>query len=280
MTLDDRLLGLLQYIEANLAKPLHARELAAQVHCSEFHFQRWFQSKCHLPVAAYIRLLRLQRAATALAYRDTPVTLLAQEAGYQNTESFSRAFKRWLAQSPTEFRQQPDWQYWASQTELNTLTVAEPQTVEIVDFPTTSIALKIHQGPESLLGQSIREFIGWRKANGLPPQQHATFNLLYADPRVCPPEEYRFGLAVEISREIAPNSSHIVASEINGGRCALIRWQGHDAHIAALVDYLYGDWLPQSGYSLRNHPIFLQRRRFFPDVPAHEAETDIFLPLN
>ena len=280
MTLDQRLLVLLQYIEKNLEQSLSVAELAAQVHCSEYHFQRWFQSKCQLPVMSYIRLLRLQRAASALAYRDTPVTILAQTAGYQNTESFSRAFRRWLAQSPTEFRQQPDWQYWASQSESKMPPITTYPAVEIVDFPTTSIALKIHQGPEAFLGQSIREFISWRKANRLPPQHFATFNLLYADPRSCDPAEYRFGLAVAVPNAIAANDSQIIAGEIQGGRCALIRWQGSDEQISSLVDYLYRDWLGQSGFTLRDQPIFLQRRRFFPDVPVHEAETDIFLPLN
>lgn len=280
MTLDQRLVGLLQYIEANLDQPLSVRLLAAQVHCSEYHFQRWFHSQCQMPVVAYIRMLRLQRAAAALAYRETPVTLLAQDAGYQNTESFSRAFRRWLAQSPTEFRQQPDWQFWANQSE-QTMALPNPfAEVEVVDFPTTRIALKVHQGPEALLGQSIRDFIGWRKANRLPPQRHATFNLLYEDPRCCEPADYRFGLAVAIDGDVAENDIGIVASEIIGGRCARIRWQGSDAQIGPLVAYLYREWLPQSGFSWREHPIFLQRRRFFPDVPAHEAETDIFLPLN
>ncbi len=279
MTLDQRLSGLLQFIETNLDKPLGVRQLAEQVHCSEYHFQRWFQSQCQMPVASYIRLLRLQRAATALAYRETPVTLLAQEAGYQNAESFSRAFRRWLAQSPSEFRQQPDWLYWASKSEQTMPLVPQYPQVEVVDFPTTRIALKVHKGPETLLGQSIREFINWRKANGLPPQRHATFNLLYEDPRCCEPADYRFGLAVAVDGEVAENDAQIVESEISGGPCARIRWQGSDAQIGPLVEYLYTVWLPQNGFSLRDQPIFLQRRRFFPDVPAHEAETDIFLPL-
>lgn len=280
MRLDERLTGLLHYIEENLESALSVRELAAYVHCSEFHFQRWFQSHCHISVVSYIRLLRLQRAATALAYRDTPVTLLALEAGYQHTESFSRAFKRWLAQSPSEFRQQPDWQYWASQTQQTPQATLVPPPVELVDFPTTAIALKIHHGPEFMLGQSIRDFIQWRKAQQLPPARYATFNVLYEDPRSCPPEDYRFGLAVACAGDIAENPEQIHASSLEGGRCAKLSWQGHDDQIGPLVDYLYRDWLKQTSHTMRDAPIFLQRRRFFPDVPAHLAETDIFLPLN
>jgi AraC family transcriptional regulator len=38
-------------------------------------------------------------------------------------------------------------------------------------------------------------------------------------------------------------------------------------------------WLPDSGESPGDFPLFFQRITFFPDVPEHEAATDIFLPL-
>jgi AraC family transcriptional regulator len=33
------------------------------------------------------------------------------------------------------------------------------------------------------------------------------------------------------------------------------------------------------GEALRDFPVFFQRVIFFPDVPEHEAVTDVFLPL-
>ena len=43
--------------------------------------------------------------------------------------------------------------------------------------------------------------------------------------------------------------------------------------------HLYAHWLPTSGEELRDFPLFMQRVKFFPDVPDGEAETDIYLPL-
>jgi AraC family transcriptional regulator len=45
------------------------------------------------------------------------------------------------------------------------------------------------------------------------------------------------------------------------------------------VRFLYATWLPASGQEPREFPLYLQRIRFFPDVPEHEAVTDVFLPL-
>jgi AraC family transcriptional regulator len=43
--------------------------------------------------------------------------------------------------------------------------------------------------------------------------------------------------------------------------------------------HLYASWLPTSGEELRDFPLFMQRLKFFPDVPDSEAQTDIYLPL-
>ena len=45
------------------------------------------------------------------------------------------------------------------------------------------------------------------------------------------------------------------------------------------AEFLYGRWLPASGEEARDFPLYAQRVRFFPDVPEHEAVTDVFLPL-
>ena len=120
---------LLALIEA-ADEPLTLTELSARSGYSAWHLHRQFRFYCGMPLQSYQRLLKLQRAATALAYRQTPVTELALEAGYQHAESFSRAFARWLGQAPAQFRQQPDWLYWAEQTEqLNQIAVSDAPTL-------------------------------------------------------------------------------------------------------------------------------------------------------
>jgi len=38
-------------------------------------------------------------------------------------------------------------------------------------------------------------------------------------------------------------------------------------------------WLHLSGETLRDFPLILHRIQLFPDVPEHEAVTDVMLPL-
>jgi AraC family transcriptional regulator len=71
----------------------------------------------------------------------------------------------------------------------------------------------------------------------------------------------------------------VVAKVIPGGRCALLRHLGSEDTLGGTIRYLYSHWLPRSGAEPRDFPLFLQRVVFFPEVPEHEAITDVFLPL-
>lgn len=151
--------------------------------------------------------------------------------------------------------------------------------VNIVDFDDTRVAVLEHRGDPSLIGDSVRRLIAWRKETGLTPKVSATFTILYDDPTTTPPAEFRLDLCAATQREILPNDAGIVIKTIPGGRCALLRHIGSDDNLGAAAHYLYADWLPQSGEELRDFPLYCQRVTFFPDVPEHEAITDIYLPL-
>jgi AraC family transcriptional regulator len=152
------------------------------------------------------------------------------------------------------------------------------EDVRIIDFPQTRVALLEHRGDPALLGDSVRRFIAWRRRHHLPPALAATYNLWYDDPERTAAKHFRLGLCVATEQEIAPDGSGIVPFRIPGGRCALRRLTGPQDTLKRSAAWLYGQWLPQSGMEPRDFPLILQRLRFFPEVPEHEAISDL-LPL-
>jgi AraC family transcriptional regulator len=151
--------------------------------------------------------------------------------------------------------------------------------VRIVNVPDTSVAVLEHRGDPALIGESIRRFIAWRKAAGLPPKVSATFNILYDDPHNTPPAAFRLDLCAATPVGVAPNDAKIVSKVIPGGRRAVLLHVGSDDRFAEALSYLYRVWLPESGEESGDFPLYCQRVTFFPDVPEHEAITDFFLPL-
>ncbi len=284
-----RLHQVIAYIDAQKQHDDFSLEQLSQIAAlSKFHFQRQFSAQFGISVAHYIQLSRLKRAAHLLAYRPQKSVLdVALDSDYQSPESFARTFKQLSGQSPSSFRKQPVWPAWHIALQpLETLrsTLTMPQIdlgqVTIIDVPATRIAVLAHHGDPILLGDSIRRFIAWRKQHGLPPARHATFNLLYNDPKTTPASDFRLDLAVATDIEISANESGIYASSIPAGRCAYLRHIGTEESLVATFTTLYRDWLPDSGEELRDFPLYLQRIAFFPDVAENDAITDIFLPLS
>ena len=151
--------------------------------------------------------------------------------------------------------------------------------VRIVDFKATRVAVLEHRGDPVLIDHSVRVFIGWRRSVGLSPKISATYNIFYDSPTEAVPENFRLDLCAAIQQDVAPNDAGVVVKVIPGGRCAVLRHIGSDEGLGEDMFYLCANWLPQSGEERRDFPVYCQRVRFFPEVPEHEAVTDIFLPL-
>jgi AraC family transcriptional regulator len=150
--------------------------------------------------------------------------------------------------------------------------------VQIVDFPATRIAVVEHRGPPDREHESARRLIEWRLANRLPPERHRTFGIHYTDPRTTPPADHRVDFAVEYDDDVSPNPQGVVSRLIPAGRCAVAQHVGSRENVSAAV-YLYDVWLPRSGQSLRDFPIFFHYVNVGPNVRPHEMVTDVYLPL-
>ena len=83
-----------KYIARHLDEPLSLETLSAIAHSSPYHFHRQFSAYTGIPLYRYIQWLRLRRACWRLAFnpRDKVIDI-ALDAGFQNAESFSRAFR-------------------------------------------------------------------------------------------------------------------------------------------------------------------------------------------
>jgi AraC family transcriptional regulator len=68
-------------------------------------------------------------------------------------------------------------------------------------------------------------------------------------------------------------------SVIPGGLCALVRHLGSHYRICESIYPLYRDWLPHSGETLRDFPLYSHDLNLMPLTPEHELIKDIYLPL-
>ncbi|ARN19718.1 AraC family transcriptional regulator [Piscinibacter gummiphilus] len=285
-----RMQRVLEHIDQHLDDDLDLETLSRVAVWSKFHFHRQFSATFGLTVHRYIQLTRMKRASYQLAYRsEQSVTDVALDAGYDAPDAFARAFRQQVGQAPSVFRNGADWASWFAafeplnnaRSKLMTRTFTLDD-VTLREEPATPVAIMKHRGDPAMFGATLQRFIAWRKANGLHPRHHATFNVWRSEKSPADPADYDVDLCVGIDphqQTVQREGERIERGAIPGGRCAVLRVVGHTDDLEPAALFLYRTWLPASGETLRDFPIYCRRLSFFPEVAEHEAVAELFLPL-
>lgn len=94
----------INYIEAHITEEIDYEAVAAESFSSSFHFQRVFSILCGYTLGEYIRNRRLSLAGEELAAGKAKVIDVAFKYGYENPESFARAFQKFHGITPSQAR--------------------------------------------------------------------------------------------------------------------------------------------------------------------------------
>lgn len=276
-----KIVAICDYIALHLDDDLNVELLSQVAHFSKYHFHRQFQVVTGVNVSRYILLMRLKRASYRLVFNvNERITDIALDAGFENSESFSRAFKKAFNQTPSQFRLTPNWPQWSNEYEKVQLTRNDPLNVDITTRTVTKIAVFEHLGAANTLNNSIQKFIAWRKATQESPVATSeTFGIPYNDPNTVPAAQFHFDICGSIVKEVQPNTDGVITKSIPGGRFAKIRHLGSHQLMDDKIYQFYREWLPTSGENLRDFPLFFHYINLFPEVSESELITDIYFAL-
>ena len=92
------------WIADNLDDDLRVEALAGRAAMSPRNFARFFRRETGMTPAAYVEVLRVERARQRLEEGPDPVELVAAECGFGTPETMRRAFARRVGVAPAEYR--------------------------------------------------------------------------------------------------------------------------------------------------------------------------------
>lgn len=101
---EARLRRVLEYIRENVAEELSLEDLANIACLSVFHFCRAFKSSTSSTPFEYVSNVRIQVAKDLLLNRQNSIDDVAHAVGFASGASFSRAFKKIVGCSPSQYR--------------------------------------------------------------------------------------------------------------------------------------------------------------------------------
>jgi transcriptional regulator GlxA family with amidase domain len=96
----------ISHLEANYREPVALDQLAQIAHMSNRNFVRSFQAAIGSSPIAYLIQLRVNRAAALLSHTELTITEIAFQAGFNDSNYFSRQFRKLLGVTPGQYRLQ------------------------------------------------------------------------------------------------------------------------------------------------------------------------------
>ncbi len=103
----DTIQNTLKWIEENVSEHIEIEKLADMAHLSPFYYQRLFSRLVGKPTMEYVKLRRLANAADYLSKNQGRIVDVAMDFGFENHETFTRAFKDAYGITPEAYRAEP-----------------------------------------------------------------------------------------------------------------------------------------------------------------------------
>jgi AraC family transcriptional regulator len=259
----------IDHVVNHLHEPPRLRDLSRAAMLSPFHFHRVFQALVGATPAEFVKRLRLERALSLMARLHAPsLTSIALSCGFSSSSDFSRCFKQYFDVPPSAF----DFKAWreARRGELEATVEQSARRarlerlpsrhnpdkfrVSIRDMPARGVAYirvsRPYQGDAVI--KAAERLVAWAERQGLASGQWLGYQ--WDNPEITSLEDCRYHVAVEAER-FTPKGEvgrfrfpPMVVAEV------VIRG-GLDLELRAL-QWLYGTWLPRSGYVPDDHPCF------------------------
>ncbi len=259
----------INYMEDHLTEEIDYEQVARASFSSSFHFQRVFSILCGMTLGEYIRNRRLSLAGMELATTNARVIDVAAKYGYESPESFAKAFHKFHGISPSQAR-----------TDGAMLKSFSRLSIKISLEGGTTMNYRIEEKPAMTLTGYKKRFTG--DPNDKQDQDHnfACDNRLlqyvlqgmsrdfvdsYQVLTNFGPDGYDFYFAHQLPKwaledfdgdlgEFAKNFEHL---QIPAGQylvCETERCKYPTGRMSDLRRRAVTEWLPSSGYVLRDAP--------------------------
>lgn len=257
--------------------------LAELAGISPFHFHRVFRRLTGETMFAFLQRRRLLRAIELINEDKFTLTEVALECGFDSGSSLSRAFRKHLGCSPTEYRQQhasplllPPPRPRGSDGEQMPVEIKQARERAAVIVERKGM---IEQDFKLAATAAFRVLVGeLKRVNGWPAIR-ARIGICPDEASLVPDAEARYQAGFLYEGDLPPLHDEVQRLTIPAGRWAVSVHQGPYETLWQSWNKFYRDWLPASGYVPRDvtpFEIYLDDQRH---TPPAELKTEIWIPL-
>lgn len=271
---ETRLLRVIDYIFANLDGDLSLDVLADVAAMSRFHWHRTYRAMTGETCAQTVRRIRLHVGASELVRTSDPVAHVARQVGYDDRDSFDRAFQAQYGMTPAAFRSRGVPSPFVRKKK-ETVTM---YLVEIQPIPARHLIGLPHQGAYFRISEAFTRLDVIMAARGLYPQTRGMIAVFYDDVSVVPEADLQSFAAFEVAPGLTTPDG-LEPRDIPAGPQAVLTYRGPYMNLPSAYEYLFGTWLPASGREPADAPSYEKYLNTPLDTAPDDLVTEIHLPL-
>ena len=265
----------IDYISANLHQPLALDVLANQMNVSVRQLLRIMRASLNEPLSAYVARQRMERAVMYMQMEELSLTQLAEMVGYDNPQSFSKAFKKQFGTSPKAYMNelQARLEHYAKRNGNNPNHLPA-ETCEEDDLNLVYIRIIGKYGESNSYETAWNKLIGFLNNHQALSAQTRCIGICFDDPNVTLPERCRFYACASVQKNIAP-TGEFGTIRLRKGKYAVFTLNGNYSGLQKL----YNDINIHFDYILRHGMAFEEYLNSPHDTKEENLLTKIFIPV-
>lgn len=256
------------YIEKNYKEDLTLEELSKVANFSKYHFHRIFKSIVGENLSDYIRRVRL--SSTTLKFKtNLNITQIAQISGYETNASFSKAFKNHFGITPKKFSQN------AKKKKGNKML--EPKIVNMDPIDVLYVRKTGHYLTSA--DEAWKIMVAFVTKYELFEKVVARYGISHDNPNVIEEHNLRYDACLELNDSENPKGE-VSKKQIAGGKYALFVHKGSYKLLGETFRNI-GDWIVETGTSLRDEPSFQKYLDLDPaEIKEEDLRTELYIPIS
>ncbi|MCF7750909.1 AraC family transcriptional regulator [Bacillus subtilis subsp. subtilis] len=279
----DRVIAHLQQC-LRAGQPLPDLEaLAAIAHQSPYHFHRLYRALTGETPGRTVARLRLLQALHLLAQADSRVTEVALSVGFESPQALARACRQALDATPTALREDAAlravWQQRLSVPAGDAADDSVPLQVRVTTLEPFDVVALRTRGAFDDLDQAFGQVFAWAAGQGLAEHLQQLVGIALNDHRDVAPRDCAFDCAMGFGHALPTLPAPLRLLTLGGGEHAVLRHVGSYAGLEAATDALVRQWLPDSGRTLRDAPLYYHYLDDPEETPEAILRADICVPL-
>ena len=286
------IVDIINHIEDHLHEDLSVQDIGQFSGYSTHHFQKMFAAVVGMSLGTYLRRRRLTKAAQRLVSTGERIIEIAQDSGFDSQEAFTRAFKAMFAVTPNNYREQrpsPGLRFqnaldgeFLRHLRCHEVTM-QPKIEERESFYVIGLGSTFERGKTEDIGRKLWPAFVPRideieNKRGMEQDGLRTYGIcqeVWVNNQIQ--DHFKYYAAVEVEPDTTPPAG-MELIKLNKQNYAIFEHRGGLKGLGLTNQYIWGTWLPQSGYELAPaSDLEVYPGSFRPDRP--DVPIEIWVPL-